>query len=202
MPLGDAAAAAADIETLKELRARVADFSPYWAEQVQIQVEAAEAWRLYAAGDTSAALQRMAHDSTLWPIEFNLGTNGRGYFDDLTTLMDVVDGYPGSKAVVMFSGLTVLSAQVRTDNWFNDVAMHATSARAGIYPSFTPGLTAVGGPRVSQDLSRLANQSGGRMPYFTSDLSMSYRRAERDLSCRYSLGVYVNAINWSKELGQ
>jgi VWFA-related protein len=138
-----------------------------------------------------ATLQRMEHDVTLWGREFPLGSSSREYFKNMITVMDVLDGYDGAKAVVLFSALTSLGT-VNVDNWFNDVAMHAAASRAPIYPSYIPGLQAAGTARVSQDLSRFANQSGGRMPYYTSDLSISYRRAQRDLSCQYTLGVYVD----------
>jgi VWFA-related protein len=138
-----------------------------------------------------AALQRMEHDSTLWARQFKLGSSGREYFDDLITLMDVLSGYPGQKGVVLFSSLTTMGT-VNVTNWYNAVAMHAMAAQSPIYPAFTLGLQAGGSSMVSETLSRFANQSGGRMPYYTSDLSMSYRRAQRDLSCFYTIGVYAD----------
>jgi len=42
-------------------------------------------------------------------------------------------------------------------------------------------------------LSRLANDSGGRFTELTNDYSLGYARAQRDLTCVYSLGFYVKA---------
>jgi hypothetical protein len=48
----------------------------------------------------------------------------------------------------------------------------------------TPALTS---------LSRLAADTGGRFTERTNDLQLAYARAQRDLSCVYSLGFYVTA---------
>ena len=36
------------------------------------------------------------------------------------------------------------------------------------------------------------------MPFFSNDLSLPYRRAQRDLSCRYTIGAYIDPIAGSK----
>jgi VWFA-related protein len=136
-----------------------------------------------------ATLQRMEHDKTLWAFEFTLGTTGKEYWTDLMTLMDVLEGHDGAKGVVLFSQAKAVSSS-SVDVWYNQVAMHAAASRSVIYPS-DPDLLLSSG-NSSQTLVRLANQSGGRMPYFTNDLSVPYRWAQRDLSCRYTLGAYLN----------
>jgi tetratricopeptide (TPR) repeat protein len=56
---GDAAAAAADIEKLKALRASIQKAQPYWAEQVEIQILSAQAWQAGAQGNREEALKFM-----------------------------------------------------------------------------------------------------------------------------------------------
>ena len=145
-------------------------------------------------------LRRMEHDITLWAREFTT-TSGRLWFDDLVTLNDVLAAYDGSKGVVFFSDVvnrgstTAGTAPSKSqDLWYQDVTQRATIARAAFYPTFSTGLSRNRGGGGSLDsLARLANETGGRMPPNTSfDLSISYARAQRDLSCRYSLGVYVD----------
>lgn len=136
-----------------------------------------------------AALTRMEHDVTLWAREFPLGASGEGYFDDLVTLMDVLGGYEGSKAVVLFSQARHVQTSMR-DLFYNNVAMHALAARTSFYPANPDLLLASGGG--SDTLVRLANQSGGRMPFFTNDVSVPYRQAQRDMSCRYTVGGYID----------
>ncbi|HXV77802.1 MAG TPA: VWA domain-containing protein, partial [Candidatus Polarisedimenticolaceae bacterium] len=142
-----------------------------------------------------AALARMEHDVTLWARQFPLGASGEEYFDDLVTLMDVLEGYDGSKAVVLFSQARHIQTSMR-DIFYNDVAMHALSARSAIYPANPDLLSGSGGG--SDSLTRLANQSGGRMPFFTNDVSLPYRQAQRDLSCRYTVGAYLDNTEGKK----
>jgi hypothetical protein len=42
-------------------------------------------------------------------------------------------------------------------------------------------------------LSRLAVETGGRLTRATNDLSLGYARAQRDLGCRYTIGIYVES---------
>lgn len=131
-----------------------------------------------------AALQRMSKDMTLWAREFNVGASGRQYFDDLTTVMDIAGGYEGAKGIVLFSELEDFGRP--NELWFDDVAMRAAASRAVIYPSFPVSMEST---HRFEDLARIANQSGGRMPQQMLDITRPYRWAQRDLSCRYTLGV-------------
>lgn len=135
------------------------------------------------------ALERMEHDASLYAFDYSLGASGQTYFDDMTSLMDVLAGYEGSKALVLFSQAGRIGSAPR-DLWYNDVAMHAAAARTSIYPAHPDLLMSSGGDSYS--LVRFANQTGGRMPFFTGDLSVPYRRAQRDLSCRYTVGAYLD----------
>lgn len=51
--------ASAEIEALESLRASVALTSPYWAEQIEIQLLTAHAWQAFARGETEQALDEM-----------------------------------------------------------------------------------------------------------------------------------------------
>lgn len=143
-----------------------------------------------------ATLQRMEHDKTLWAFEYTTGTTSKEYFSDLVTLMDVLEGHDGAKAVVLFSQVQSVRSSL-SDLWYNDVAMHAAASRSVFYPADPDLLMASG--HGSDTLVRLANQSGGRLPYFTNDLSVPYRWAQRDLSCRYTLGAYLDAEQGKKK---
>jgi VWFA-related protein len=135
------------------------------------------------------ALQRMGHDVTLWAREFPIGVSGESYFQHVGTLMDVLESYEGPKAVVYFSQAdTVPSAM--TDLWYFRVAAHAAASRASIYPAKPDLLGSRGG---SGTLVRFANESGGRMQQNTNDLSLPYRRAQRDLSCHYTVAARIDA---------
>ncbi len=134
------------------------------------------------------ALERMKHDVTLWAREFPLGVTRQSWFENISTLMDVLGGYDGAKGVVFFSEAGTVDAAMR-DAYYDDVAAHAAAARASIYPAKPDLLSSAGS---SPTLTRLANQTGGRMPFFANDLSIAYRRAQRDLSCRYTLSAQVD----------
>jgi tetratricopeptide (TPR) repeat protein len=57
---GDVAAAQADVDKLKEQRATLQQArQPYWAEQVEIQILAAQAWIAHARNDRAGALEFM-----------------------------------------------------------------------------------------------------------------------------------------------
>ncbi len=132
-------------------------------------------------------LVRMEHDVTLWAVESSSPT-GKSFFKNLSTLMDVLAAYDGSKAVVMYSMMVARSDDY--DLWFADVAERAATARTAIYPVWAGG---VEGPIAgSPALVRLATESGGRLTHRTNDLSLGYARAQRDLACRYTLGFYVD----------
>jgi len=137
-----------------------------------------------------ASLRRMKHDVTLWARDFGAGAGGESYFDSLATLMDVLEARGDAKVVVLFS--TLRTTRDQNDAWFRDVATRAAAARTAIYPNWARGLQ-FGTPRHdARALQRLATETGGRPPIATSDLSEQYRRAQRDLSCRYVLGVQLD----------
>jgi VWFA-related protein len=140
-------------------------------------------------GQAMGTLNRMEHDVTLWERDFQ-GVSGRSYFDNLATLMDVLAQYDGAKAVVMFSEFMGSSSR-SWDTWYTDVAERAANAQTAIYPVEAWGLSAGGSVGGSTGLARLANESGGRLTRNTNDLSLAYARAQRDLSCRYTLGHYL-----------
>ena len=54
-----------DIEAMESLRASVALTSPYWAEQIEIQILAAQAWQAYAHGRTELAIDTMQQAAVL-----------------------------------------------------------------------------------------------------------------------------------------
>ncbi|HEX4826084.1 MAG TPA: VWA domain-containing protein [Candidatus Polarisedimenticolaceae bacterium] len=134
------------------------------------------------------ALARMKHDATLAFRDYPLGVSGRTYFENITTLMDVLGSYDGSKGVVFFSQAGIVGSAMQ-DLYYNEVGAHAAAARGVIYPA-KPNLLDAGGQ--SDALVRLANTTGGRMQFFGNDLSVPYRRAQRDLLCRYTIGAYVD----------
>jgi VWFA-related protein len=134
------------------------------------------------------SLSRMQHDVTLWARDFPIGSTGRGYFGSFSTLMDVLGSYDGPKAVVLFSQASSIAASMR-DLYINDVAAHAAAARAAIYPAMPDMLDARG---AGDTLVRLASQTGGRYQTISNDISLPYRRAQRDLSCRYTVAAYVD----------
>jgi VWFA-related protein len=136
------------------------------------------------------ALERMKNDVTLWAREYPVGATGKGYFGGISTLMDVMGSYDGSKAVILFSQASN-AGDPGDDVYYRGVAAHAAASHSTIYPA-KPDLLTSGS--VGNTLSRLANESGGRMPFFSNDLSLPYRRAQRDLSCRYTVGAYIDPV--------
>jgi VWFA-related protein len=134
-------------------------------------------------------LERMEHDASLFAMDFGSITD-RPFFDNLGTLMDVLAEYDGTKAVVMFSNWMATSADWDLQFW--DVAERAALSRTVVYPVWAAGLQAGGPTGGSPSLARLANESGGRFTRNTSDLSVAYARAQRDLACRYAVGFYVD----------
>jgi hypothetical protein len=55
----------AEIGTLQILRARVAEDNPYWALQIDIQIETARGWQTFANGNVEQALAQMKHAASL-----------------------------------------------------------------------------------------------------------------------------------------
>jgi VWFA-related protein len=134
------------------------------------------------------ALDRMGHDVTLWARDFPIGVSGESYFQHLATLMDVLESYDGPKAVVYFSQADLVPSAM-IDLWYWKVAAHASASRASIYPA----KQTLGPGGASETLVRFANESGGRMQQNTNDLSLAYRRAQRDLSCHYTVAARIDA---------
>src|SRR6266699_1545950 len=100
---GDAAAAQADIDKLKQLReGLLAGRQPYWAEQVEIQVLAATAWLHNGHGNREEALKFMrgaadledssekhvAMENRLYPMRELLGDMLRGYGEPAAALKE------------------------------------------------------------------------------------------------------------------
>jgi len=133
-----------------------------------------------------ATLSRMKHDATLWARDFPIGSTGAGYFGNIVTLMDVLGGYDGAKAVVYFSQAGVVGASMR-DIYHQNVAAHAAASRSAIYPAEPDLISSAGG--AGETLVRLGNETGGRMQLLGNDITLPYRRAQRDLSCRYTVAA-------------
>jgi VWFA-related protein len=146
----------------------------------------------------SHGLDRLEQDVTIWAKLFDppyRPLTESGYFRDISRLMNVLAGYEGAKAVVLFSSF--LGRADDNDLWYLDVAHRAAESRSVIYPVYARGLEPpqqgrktepTGGSRA---LARLANETGGRFTRLTNDLSLGYARARRDLDCRYTLGFYL-----------
>lgn len=130
-------------------------------------------------------LSRMKHDVTLWARDFPVGVTGAGYFNNVSTLMDVLGAYDGSKAVVYFSTAGTIGSSM-SYLYYDNVAAHAAAGRGAIYPA-TPNLLSGSGP--GDALFRLGNETGGRVQLQGGDISIPYRFAQRDLSCRYTLAA-------------
>lgn len=158
-----------------------------------------------------ASLRRMQRDITLWAPAFpHRHVNDPAWVRAMTTLFDVLGTYQGTKAVVLF-------AAVDPNPWLEgywNVLAAAGEARCRIYGVDARGLvparrdiavsptarrtTRLGSlvtapaPRTCDlELLRLASvETGGRMTWNTNDLSMGYARAQRDLTCVYSVGLY------------
>lgn len=136
--------------------------------------------------EVHAALDLLQNDIRFWGFS-KVGVTIKPFFRGLSRLMDVLKQYDGSKAVVMFSRWGAASAQ--HDAFFLDVAQRAADARVSFFPIHTAGLQSVG-PDV-RALARLANESGGRLSSRTNDVTVAYARAQRDVTCRYTLGFYL-----------
>jgi len=135
-----------------------------------------------------ATLSRMKHDATLWARDFPVGSTGAGYFGKISTLMDVLGSYDGAKGVVYFSEADIVGASMR-DIYHQNVAAHAAASRTAVYPA-QPDLLSGGG--AGDTLVRLGNETGGRMQLLGNDISLPYRRAQRDLACRYTVAASVD----------
>jgi VWFA-related protein len=128
-------------------------------------------------------LERMEHDASLFARSF--GTiSPRFFFDNLATVLDVLNVYDGTKALILYS--PGIGTSTDWDTLFRDVVERSAAARAPIYPATMGG--AVAGP---PSLARLANETGGRGTWATNDMTLAYARVQRDLACRYAVGFYA-----------
>jgi VWFA-related protein len=138
-----------------------------------------------------ATLSRMKHDATLWARDFPIGATGSSYFKNVATMMDVAGSYDGAKAVVYFSEAGLVGASMM-DIYHENVAAHATAARTAMYPDQPDLISSAGG--AGETLVRFANETGGRMQILGNDITLPYRRAQRDLSCRYTVAASVDPV--------
>ena len=139
------------------------------------------------------AIRRMRNDRDLFAAEKGRLTESR-FFDRVLSLMDILQAYEGRKTIVLMSGPFI------NDGWTNDRALRelsgmSTIARAAVYPVDTGGLRTPDDPSGSPfggppELRRLALETGGRMTAETNDITVAYARAQRDMRCTYTLGVY------------
>jgi VWFA-related protein len=138
-----------------------------------------------------ATLDRMAHDVSLYGGFFETVT-GRSFFDNLSTLMDVLAEYDGAKSVLMYS--TYLGPSADNDLWYFDVAQRAAVGRTVIYPVWGADFGLGEGEPMngSAGLARLANESGGVYLRRVDDPSRPYARVQRDMGCRYAVGFYID----------
>ena len=139
------------------------------------------------------ALERMEKDVTLWARDFDPLTD-RSFFESIATLLTVLGETDGAKAVVLFSAYDGPSDT--NDLWYQDVAQRAGAVRTSLYPMDANGLN--DGRSVGAGLARLATETGGRLTRNTNDISLAYARAQRDLSCRYTLGFYIDIADAGK----
>lgn len=117
-----------------------------------------------------------------------------GFFRRVEALFDILEPFPGRKAVVLFSGPFV------PDGFFHDpdfrtASALATTTRTALYPVDTGGLRVPGDPKASPfggppGLRRLALETGGRIVADTNDIGLAFAAARRDAFCTYTLGFY------------
>jgi len=158
-------------------------------------------------------LHRMEYDVSLWNGNFT-HMNESGWVDAMTTLLDVLGTVPGKKAVVLYS--TMISAPL--DLEFQEIAAIAGASRCSIYPvdasglrgawadwavaywhrqrADRPGSALLDGSLTS--MARLAVDTGGRFTESTNDLTLGYARAQRDMGCVYTLGLYIDDVEDDK----
>jgi len=128
-------------------------------------------------------LERMEHDASLYAREFG-AISPRLFFDNLATVLDVLNVYDGTKALILYS--PGIGTSTDWDTLYRDIVERSAAARAPIYPA-TMGGSVVGPP----SLARFANETGGRGTWATNDLTLAYARVQRDLACRYAIGFYA-----------
>src|SRR5204862_15030 len=133
---GDAAAAQADIDKLKQLReGLLAGRQPYWAEQVEIQVLAATAWLHNSQGNRDEALKFMrgaadledssekhvAMENRLYPMRELLGDMLRGYGEPAAALKEYARGRQAIEAKDWRGAVRLLSSAALRDTRNADI---------------------------------------------------------------------------------
>ncbi len=145
-------------------------------------------------GDVAlATLERMESDITLWLPPFDHLHDGTT-FVELLDLIDLLGLIEGEKIVVLYSNWP--SSGFHYDEQFAELASRSARKRVSFYPVWTRGLTAYG---TSRRLARLAVETGGRFTERTNDFSLGYARAQRDSTCRYTIGFYDSGENPERE---
>lgn len=134
-----------------------------------------------------AALDRMVYDSALFAGHYDRLTERR-VFDRLLALLDLMETIPGRKVVLLFSGPFLKDGWTH-DPYYEKLAALAAATRTAIYPIDSRGLVPTLAT-VDPDLARIAVETGGRLTVNTNDLTLAYARAQRDLGCTYTLGLY------------
>ncbi len=140
-----------------------------------------------------ATLERMENDITLWEPPFDHLHDGTT-FVELLDLIDLLGLIEGEKIVVLYSNWP--SSGFHYDEQFAELAARSARKRVSFYPVWTRGLTAYG---TSRPLARLAVETGGRFTERTNDFSLGYARAQRDSTCRYTIGFHDSGENPERE---
>jgi VWFA-related protein len=191
-------------EVLRSLEAMVREFHGPSEELMVVAITRRLRVEQPFTGDRDEILRtldRMRQDPSLWQEHVIPHYDEFDLFDALTSLIRMLADHEGSKAIVLFSDLST-KIEDRAFSWrpliatplaidydrqFEALATSATDARVAIYPVHSRGLTV---RSSSHRLARLAVETGGRFTQYTNDLSLAYRRAQRDLACRYAVGFY------------
>lgn len=140
-----------------------------------------------------ASLERMENDITLWEPPFDHLHDGTT-FVELLDLVDLLGLIEGEKIVVLYSNWP--SSSFHYDEQFAELAARSARKRVSFYPVWTRGLTAYG---TSRPLARLAVETGGRFTERTNDFSLGYARAQRDSTCRYTIGFHDSGKDPERE---
>jgi len=135
----------------------------------------------------------MENDITLWEPPFDHLHDGPT-FAELLDLVDVLGMIEGEKIVVLYSNWP--SSSFHYDEQFAELASRSARKRVSFYPVWTRGLTAYG---TARSLARLAVETGGRFTERTNDFSLGYARAQRDSTCRYTIGFHDSGENPERE---
>lgn len=138
-------------------------------------------------------LRRMRNDRDLF-ARHRSDTTELQFFDRIRALFDLLERWTGRKTVVFFSG-PFTDNSFDYDTQYRELASHSAAVRAALYPVDSFGLRTLNDPHATilggpSELRRLASETGGRMTADTNDIGMGYVRAQRDLSCVYTLGFY------------